>query len=88
MKWIVNFILEDNEKDIPMMLFVSAEGIDPALNLADEIFDKEYPEQYAIVHSVSLAADQDMPHGHIAEDPVGLEDEDIKALAWWRVVES
>ena len=43
MKWIVNYILEDNEKDVPMMLFVSAEGIGPAMDLADDIFDKEYP---------------------------------------------
>jgi hypothetical protein len=84
MKWIVNYILEDNEKDVPMMLFVSAEGIGPAMDLADDIFDKEYPDRHIIVHSVRLAADQDMPHGHIAEDPVGLEDEDIKRLAWWR----
>ena len=88
MKWRVNYILEDNEKDVPMILFVSAEGIGPALDLADDIFDKEYPEQRLIVHGVSLAADQDMPHGHIDKDPVGLEDEDIKMLAWWRAAES
>ena len=84
MKWIVNFILEENEKDIPMMLFVSAEGIGPAFDRADDIFDREYPDRHLIIHSVSLATDQDMPHGHIDKDPVGLEDEDIKTLAWWR----
>lgn len=88
MKWIVNFILEDNEKDVPMMLFVSAEGIGPAMDRADDIFDKEYPEQRLIVHGVCFATNQDKPHGYIAEDPVGLTDDAVKMLAWWRVVES
>lgn len=84
MKWIVNFILEQEDKDAPMIIFVNAFGIGQAIEAADDLLDEEYPDRRIMIHSISVAADQDMPNGFIKEDPVGLEDEDIEMLAWWR----
>ena len=84
MMWIVNYILEQDEKDVPMILFINETGIGAALEEADSVLEAEYPDKHAIIHSIALAADQTMPHGFIAEDPVGLEPEDINELAWWR----
>lgn len=88
MVWSVNFILEKTDKDISKFIFVREEGIYPAMEAASELLEKDFPEQRSLICGIRLATDQDIPHGYIVEDPVGLEDEDIKMLAWWRAVES
>lgn len=84
MKWIVNFILEQEDKDAPMITFVNAFGIDQAIEAAGDLLDEEYPDRRTMIRSISVADDQDMPNGFIKEDPVCLEDDDVKMLAWWR----
>ena len=84
MMWIVNYILEQDEKDVPMITFVNESNISNALEEADKMLCTEHDTLNLVIHSIALAADQTMPHGFIAEDPVGLEPEDIKELAWWR----
>ena len=89
MKWIVNFIYLDEEKDedIPMITFIEGDVISEALDDAGDNIELWYGEGSSVrfvIHSIALAADQDMPRGLVMADPVGLEPEDIKMLAWWR----
>lgn len=84
MVWCVNFILEQKDKDIPKFMFVREDGIYPALEAASELIDKDFPEQRAIICGIHLASSQEHPHGYIINDVVGIEEEKMRLLAWWR----
>ena len=49
MKWIVNFVLQCGDEDLPKEMFVSAEGISQALDEAYNVLDKIFPDNRKIV---------------------------------------